>query len=233
MNFPKNLLILTTIVLLLAIWKVEAKEEDHHSHHHHEAQTAETMSSHHMHSGPHMKFTDLRPQNPEDLKRADEIVSSLQKSLEKYKDYKVAINDGYKPFLPNVKLPMYHFTNYRYGFNAAFRFDPEKPTSLLYKKTSTGYELIGAMYTARKNSNEETLNERIPLSVAQWHAHINICLPPKDKAKTADWRKFGPAGSISSEAICKAEGGRFFPQLFGWMVHVYPYEKTREKIWTH
>ena len=128
---------------------------------------------------------------------------------------------------------MYHFTNYKYGFKAAFKFDPEKPTSLLYKKTSSGYELIGAMYTARKNSSEETLNERIPLSVAQWHAHINICLPPKNKATKADWTKFGPAGSISTEIECKAEGGRFFPQLFGWMVHVYPYEKTREKIWTH
>jgi hypothetical protein len=30
---------------------------------------------------------------------------------------------------------------------------------------------------------------------------------------------------------CSAAGGRFFPQLFGWMVHVYPFEKTLDKIW--
>jgi hypothetical protein len=41
----------------------------------------------------------------------------------------------------------------------------------------------------------------------------------------------GPDGSIATADACAAAGGRFFPQLFGWMVHVYPFEKTSEKIW--
>ena len=31
---------------------------------------------------------------------------------------------------------------------------------------------------------------------------------------------------------CEAAGGRFFPQAFGWMVHVYPYEQKAEDIWS-
>jgi hypothetical protein len=28
-----------------------------------------------------------------------------------------------------------------------------------------------------------------------------------------------------------AAAGRFFPVIFGWMVHVYPFENAPEKIW--
>ena len=89
------------------------------------------------------------------------------------------------------------------------------------------------MFTAPKWVSEESLDKRIPLSIAQWHAHVNICLPQKKDMQTADWKKFGPKGSILTEAECKQAGGRFVPQLFGWMVHVYPFAETPEKIWTH
>jgi len=87
------------------------------------------------------------------------------------------------------------------------------------------------MYTAPADATEIDLDARVPLSVARWHAHINICLPRRGDAANADWKKFGPDGSIATAEACTAAGGRFFPQLFGWMVHVYPFEKTLEKIW--
>jgi len=180
-----------------------------------------------------MKFTELRPQSPEDLKRADEVVKTLRASLQKYADYRVAIKDGYLPYLPNVPQRQYHFTNYGYGYLEAFRFDPAYPTSLLYKKTPTGYDLVGAMYTAPEKTTEDALNARVPLSMAQWHLHVNICLPQGGMAKIADWTKFGPAGSITTEKECTEARGKFMPHLFGWMVHVYPFEQTAEKIWTH
>jgi len=192
----------------------------------------ETMS-HHMHMGPHMKMTDLRPANADDTKRADEIVKTLQTDLKKYTDYHAAIDDGYRIFLPNFPQPEYHFTNYRYGFRAAFKFDPTRPTSLLYKKTPDGYELVGAMYTAPLGSSEDALNSRVPLSVARWHLHVNICLPPRGQAQSADWTKFGPKGSITTEEECTAAGGRFMPHLFGWMVHVYPFEQDPQDVWAH
>lgn len=189
------------------------------------------MSSHVLDKGPHFKFTVVRPQTPEDLKQAENIVQTLRRTLEKYKEYRVAMEDGYKPFLPKLPLEEYHFTNTWYGFLEAFRFDPAYPTSLLYKKTLNGYELVGAMYTASKYTQESDLDKRIPLSVARWRQHVNICLPPRGKGQDADWTKFGPRGSVSTQQECAQAGGRFMPVLFGWMVHVYPYEQTRDKIW--
>ena len=112
----------------------------------------------------------------------------------------------------------------------SFSFDPSRPTSLLYKKTSDGYELVGAMYTMPKRATEEQLNARVPLSVAMWHLHTNLCMPPRDQRGTADMTKFGLRGTIASEDACDAAGGRFHPVIFGWMVHVYPYEDSLDKI---
>ena len=180
----------------------------------------------------HMRMTAARPQSSDDGARAKEIVEQLRDGIAKYKDYRVALADGYKIFLPNLKQPEYHFTNYGNGFFEAFTFEPSRPTSLLYKKTSTGYELVGAMYTKPKRATEDELNERIPLSLATWHLHTNLCMPPSDQLPNADWSKFGLRGSISTEEGCHAAGGRFHPVIFGWMVHVYPYEDSLDKIFT-
>ena len=210
---------------------VELEEE--HQHGQHDEETVSSMTDIHAHLGPHFRWTSLRPVNQLDQATAWDILRQLRKALAPYREYRAAINAGYEPFLPNVQQPHYHFTRKWNGFKATFRFDPKEPTSLLYKKTPDGYELEGAMFTAPKWAKEADLNERIPLSVAQWHAHVNICLPPKKDMKTADWKKFGPKGSIQTQAECDQAGGRFVPQLFGWMVHVYPFADTPEKIWTH
>jgi hypothetical protein len=178
----------------------------------------------------HMHMTAPRLETPEDAARAKEIVDQLRAGIAKYKDYHVALADGYKIFLPNLEQPEYHFTNYMNGFLEAFKFDPARPTSLLYKKTSTGYELVGAMYTMPKRATKEQLNERVPLSVATWHLHTNLCMPPAIHRRNADWTKFGLRGSITTQEACEAAGGRFHPVIFGWMVHVYPYEDSTEKI---
>ena len=194
----------------------------------------DAMSDHDMDMNAHMYMTSLRPANPADERRAEEILAQLRPAIEKYKDYRVALADGFKIFGPNVPQPQYHFTNYAYAFAASFEFDPTRPTSLLYKKTNDGYELVGAMYTARKLATEDDLNSRVPLSVARWHKHTNLCLPPKGTSlQNANFKEFGLKGSIATEEACEQAGGRWFPQIFGWMVHVYPYETDPAKIWAH
>jgi len=185
---------------------------------------------HHSAHNLHMFMTSPRPQTQQDTARAKEIVEQLRAGLEKYKDYHAALNDGYKIFLPNLPQPEYHFTNYMNGFLEAFTFDPARPTSLLYKKTADGFELVGAMYTMPKRASEEQLNARVPLSVANWHLHTNLCMPPKEQLRHADWTKYGLRGSIATQEACDAAGGRFHPIIFGWMVHVYPYEDSTDKI---
>jgi len=191
-----------------------------------------SMSGHHMHGAtPHMRLTPERPARAGDRQRADAIVASLRAALERYRDYHVAERNGYEIFHPEIPQSIFHFTNYWKGFSETFRFTPDQPTSLLYTKSAGGYDLVGAMYTAPADATEIDLDARVPLSVARWHAHIKICLPPRGDAASADWKKFGPDGSITTAEACTAARGRFFPQLFGWMVHVYPFEKTPEKIW--
>src|ERR1700742_1795516 len=141
---------------------------------------------HHDAHAEHMYMTTMRDRTPEDVARAGDIVTKLRAGIEKYKDYHVALNEGYRIFLPNVPQPEYHFTSYKNGFLEAFTFDPTRPTSLLYKKTATGYQLVGAMYTMPKRATEDQLNERVPLSVAMWHLHTNLCMPPKGDALSMD-----------------------------------------------
>jgi len=184
----------------------------------------------------HMSFTALRPANEADNARAAALVTQLQHALAKYKDYHVAEADGFKPFHPEFKQQkVVHFTRSWYALKAEFTFDPVKPTSLLYQRTPDGgYKLIGAMYTDRKGATLDELNERVPLSVARWHRHVNFCIPARGvNMKTADWTKYGPNGWIATKEACDLVGGRFFPQVFGWMVHVYPWETNPQLVWAH
>jgi hypothetical protein len=180
----------------------------------------------------HMYMTAPRPQAPGDVQRANEIVAQLRGGIEKYRDYHVALDDGFNIFMPDIPQPEYHFTSYKNGFLGTLNFDPSRPTSLLYKKTSSGYELVGAMYTMPKRASKEQLNARVPLSIASWHLHTNLCLPPRDQMRSADFTKFGLKGSIATQDACDDAGGRFQPSIFGWMVHVYPYEDDLDKIFT-
>ena len=191
------------------------------------------MSTHNMRMNAHMYMTNLRPANAADQKRADGLVLTVRKAIEKYKDYHVALADGYQIFLPNVPQGIYHFTNWRLSLNAEFSFDPTQPPSLLYKKIPGGWQLAGAMFTARKRATLDDLNARVPLSVARWHKHVNLCLPRGPGMRNADWKKYGLSGSIATERGCDAVGGEWIPQIFNWMVHVYPFETDPNKVWAH
>lgn len=42
--------------------------------------------------------------------------------------------------------------------------------------------------------------------------------------------RFGFGGTISTAADCEAVGGNFHPQIFGWMVHVYPFQSDDLRV---
>ena len=99
------------------------------------------MADHAM-SGPmdenmmkHMELTPVRAATHGDTVRAMHWPAELKQAIAKYADTAAAVADGYKMFLPNVKQQkVYHFTNYGRAFMEAFRFDPAKPTSILYSR---------------------------------------------------------------------------------------------------
>jgi hypothetical protein len=184
--------------------------------------------------GEHMRMTVARPVQPGDEQRAEEVAKRARAAVEKYRDYRAALGDGYQILLPGVPQKMYHFNHAGYYAEAERHFNPEHPTSLLYEKAAGDYRLIGVMYTAAADLTEDELDARIPLSVGAWHQHVNVCLPEGDPLQNlfGNGTRFGLEGSISNEAQCRQEGGRFYTRLFGWMVHLYPYEHTAREMWS-
>jgi hypothetical protein len=224
----RSAVILTTVALVPAL--AVAQSHDHNHSHSGGSDPAAAGGATAM-GGPivqtaHLKLTALRAPNALDSARGAEVLRDLREGIDEYRDYRKALKDGYRVFLPNVPMKVYHFTNYRRAIWEGRSFDARKPSSLLYERTPDGgYTLVGAMYVARKDATPDELHARVPLSLAQWHAHVNICAPLR-RAR-ARWRetvngqmKFGPAGAISTKEECERESARFIPQIFGWMVHV-------------
>src|SRR5207248_11133480 len=67
-----------------------------------------------MKMGPHMKMTGFRAATQADYKRAMTIMEVAGLCLAKYKDYYVALRDGYQIFTTNVTQTIYHFANVHY-----------------------------------------------------------------------------------------------------------------------
>lgn len=188
----------------------------------------------HMDMGPHMKMTVLRSPKPGDSARAQKVADEARQASERYLDYHVALAEGFRIFHPEIPQKMYHFTSFSNAIEAQFKFNPEHPTSMLYEKDGDNYKLMGVMYTAPKTFTEDQLDERIPLSIAEWHEHVNFCTaPPGRKGEyLAPHPQFGLKGSITTQEACDAAGGKFHPVVFNWMVHLYPFEKDQARIWS-
>jgi hypothetical protein len=184
-----------------------------------------------MAANPHMRMSPMRAASHADSVRAEQLVARARTALAKYKDVRVAEHDGYRMFAPSVKnQPVYHFTKLGAAVRERFRFDPAQPGSLLYKKDPDGsFRLVGAMYTAPQDASLDELNARVPLGIAQWHLHTNMCVPKFSQRER--WKEvlggrpvFGPASPIATRAACDKVNGRFLPVVFNWMVHANVYE---------
>ncbi len=185
----------------------------------------------------HLTVTPRRPTQPGDSARADSIVQVAEAALARYGDVSVAEADGFRMFAPKVKKQkIYHYSRRMNAVKARWTFDATAPSALLYEPQADGtVRLIGAMYTAPPTFTLDQLDARIPLSIAQWHQHTSICLPPGANEEmglfTRDPR-FGPRGSISTEEACQEAGGTFKQRMAGWMVHVNMFEAP-DQVWEH
>ena len=176
---------------------------------HVESGAMHAMAHGHM-EGSHMHMTSLRAVAPGDRERADQIASSLRQAIEKYRDYRVALAEGFRIFAPNLPQPEYHFTNYWNGFVEGFTFDPARPTSLLYKKTANGgWELIGAMYTAPRTCNARSIERTRPAQrgpVARAHQPVRAQARPSGAGRLDKIR----ADRIHLDGAGLRSGGRPF-----------------------
>ena len=190
----------------------------------------------------HMTMSPRWPEAPGDRSRADSLVAVVRAALAKYRDVRVAEQDGYKMFAPKIKRQrVYHYTRTANAIKARWTFDASAPTSLLYQPAADGgLRLVGAMYTAPASMTLEDLNRRLPLSIAQWHQHTNLCMPPGtgrlraggDQALASRDQRFGLRGTIATAEACSAAGGEFHERVFGWMAHVNMFADDSE-LWEH
>ena len=138
--------------------------------------------------------------------------------MKKYEDYKKAIADGYVQANPTVDQPQFHFTNDANAKYADTVFDPTRPTSLLYYRTTQKrFVLEGVMFTARPSASEDELNRRIPLA---WHAGTSTptsAEPRPEQGKGILWRAPGSSacsGSIHTRSACGVLKAEPFSQRF-------------------
>ena len=184
--------------------------------------SSQVTASRHMNMGPHMKMTPYQPITASDITRMKAVVQNAHACFDKYQDYHLALQNGYRIFAPNIPQDIYHFANIQSFAEAQTTFDLAHPSSLLYKKIADGYQFVGVMYSAPANVIPEQLNQRIPISIAPWHLHVNFCLPAGDTEQTLFHTNslFGLAGTISTRAECSKVGGTFYSSMYGWMAHI-------------
>ena len=63
----------------------------------------------------HMQMTLHAPQQPGDSARADAIVAAARKVMAQYPTVGAAEKAGFQKFLPNIPLPIEHYTNHSYA----------------------------------------------------------------------------------------------------------------------
>ena len=187
---------------------------------------------------PHLRATPPRPATAADSARAKAITDSLWRSIQKYQDVRAAGADGYTRFNPERRQRVVHFNKSSNAARNEAGFDPGRPTSLLYRRAPGGkLVLTGAMYTAPVTATLEELNARVPLGIAQWHLHTNVCTPKRGEnarwSETRDGKPvFGPQGGIATQEACDAIGGQFRETEFNWMVHV-DFKPDGTVSWAH
>lgn len=178
---------------------------------------------HKMNMGPHMVMSPNRPVTATDMARIQAIVANAHVCFDKYKDYRLALHDGYQIFAADEPQDVYHFANVQNFQEAQTTFDLAHPSALLYQKAGNGWKFVGVMYSAPANEPADELNADIPIGVAPWHVHVNICLPAGDAGEKTLFDPgslFGLSGTITTRAQCAKVGGTFYAQMYGWMVHI-------------
>ena len=186
--------------------------------------------------GPHMLMTVQREERPGDRERARELADALKAGAERFRDVEDAVAVGYESFPPEppADLQEIHYVHRKWSAAEAEEIDPERPGSLLYRRTDDGgLRLVGAMVTAAPTASLEELDRRVPLSMTRWHLHTNINVPrpiwdEEQWARTTDDGEplFGPDSPIATREESEAVGGRFLPVVFGWMAHAYVFDES-------
>jgi hypothetical protein len=191
--------ILNTLAVILAMsFAPEAQDVPHADH------KAMHSIEHEMHAaGPAVSFADLK-----------ETLEQLNRALtatERYRDVRIAREDGYEAVGPCVTGMGYHYVKSRRPDGP---FDIEHPPILLYEKDVTdagGLRLAGVSYlfNAPPGTDGQPEGSPFPPSLAKWHRHADLCVMPDRSVET----------KLNADE-CARRGGSFSAET-QWMVHAW------------
>ncbi len=167
-------------------------------------------------AGAHMTFSAGRAATGADSTRALAVVDQLRRAIARYPTLDDAEAAGYQSrrdaeSVRTGKLLHVGRRGTRRGGQEGF--DAGAPQALLYRRQADGQMVLaGAMFVAPLSATEEDLDAMIPLGVARWHRHVNVCVSTDRRSA----RRFPKA---STPETCEAAGGRFRPES-RYMIHV-------------
>jgi hypothetical protein len=164
----------------------------------------------------HMSFSPAQPASPADTARALALLETLRNSLAPYQTLEAAEAAGYVPARSPESVKegkLLHAGRRPRRLRSQGTFDPANPQALLFEKDASGaMKLSGAMFVAPPAASLADLDAMVPLGVARWHQHTNVCVA----ADRAQSRRIVKA---TTEEECTRLGGRFRAQS-RFMVHV-------------
>jgi len=188
-----------------------------------------------MSMGPHMTLTALRPPQDGDRQRADAIRRDAARDADQIRGLSSRRSRRFQALLaehPAAALS-FHELGQWFGGPRAIRSHASY-VAAVRERRAAAINSSAPCTPPRAMRTPDQLNARIPLSIAHWHQHVNMCWGPAG-TPASDYfgpnARFGLQGSIATPSACDSAGGRFQPVLFNWMVHVYPFETDQAKIW--
>src|SRR5690349_22395669 len=66
----------------------------------------------------HLRLTPLRPPAPGDSARAATVLTTMRDELAKYRDVRVAEDEGFREIIPTPGAPVHHFTKLLWAFES-------------------------------------------------------------------------------------------------------------------
>ena len=173
-----------------------------------------------------------------DSARADMLVLQIRDALQRYRDVAAATADGFEELATaDSGGGVTHLVNWKWAVEEAFRFNPTKPTALVYRTRVDGERvLLGVMYTAPDGASPDALDRRVPVRVGRWHQHVDWCTPKRgDDARWTEVGRdgapmFGPWSRIATRAGCDSVAGAFQSHVFGWMVHANVFASDEPRV---
>ena len=146
----------------------------------------------------HTRMSEMRDAvPPEGMAHTQRLLAMLRAQLVRYRDPAAAERDGFLKEGEDVPVgSLKHFLKYENFAKNQTHLDPEAPTAILYRRTKSGFNLAGVMFTAPIGASMDELDARIPLALGHWHSHRNLCVPQKKAPplSATDRQRFGFSG---------------------------------------